>query len=420
MANSKEKSAEDMRSEAELDKRLNVMCVSAGIMALSISICVPARAPLILAMKKGDASATAKTMGLMSSTAALLEIFMNPVLGRLSDKYGRRPFLMLGPAVTAILHTLVALFPTNLTLNFADRCISGAFIFAFVAPMQAALQDLLAGRDMTKLAITGARLGSNFGLGFAAGPFIGSKLSGGKAFAASAAIFLTNFAYIAANFKETLPEDKRKEFDITAINPFSFVHLFKTRAMATLSAVIGFSSFAEYANIYDINFLFMKTVMGYGQEQVGRFAGAFGITQILGGRISKKLMETIGLPSYSSLAYAAYFVGFVVMGSAKNAAMLGAALTCMTFGHQRASEAGILLAAHGTAAGMGRGEIQGAQGNLLAVLKIMAPILYGRLFAWSTSEGRSSPGSPYYLICAFLAAAQATFLTYDRSSLPQK
>merc|ERR1719223_791011 len=138
----------------------------------------------------------------------------------------------------------------------------------------------------------GGKVGSYFGLGFAFGPLLGSKLGGEKAFAVSSLLFAATAAYVAQNFEETLPESDRKDFDIKAVSPFSFLKLFQTKSMAVLSGVLGLSSFAEYANIYDINFLFLKTVMGYGQEQVGRFAAAFGVSQILGGRLSKSVIES--------------------------------------------------------------------------------------------------------------------------------
>merc|ERR1712113_922439 len=102
-------------------------------------------------------------------------------------------------------------------------------------------------------------------------------------------------------------------------------------------------------------------------------------------------------------------VGFGLLGTAKGLKQLVVALLCLMFGHGRSGYPGILLAEHATKMGMGRGEIQGAQANFLAVLKILAPSAYGKLFAWATSNGRNYPGAPYFVICMFVAAAQAVF-----------
>merc|ERR1719188_2218503 len=150
-------------------------------MMLAVTMCVPTRAPMVLQIKKGDAAATAKAMGAMSATAAVIELIVNPVLGKLSDQYGRRPFLLGAPLVSAFLHALVAVLPGNLVMQFIDRMISGAMIFGYLAPTQAALADLFAD-DPQKLGVMAATAMQYFGLGCTLGPFIGSKLGGAKSF----------------------------------------------------------------------------------------------------------------------------------------------------------------------------------------------------------------------------------------------
>merc|ERR1712139_704178 len=113
--------------------------------------------------------------------------------------------------------------------------------------MSAAVQDLFATQSMQKMGVAGASLGSGFGLGFALGPLIGAKLGGGKAFAGSALGFATVAAAVATTFEETLPLERRKEFDPKSINPFSFVRLFSTPRMAALMTSNGLNSFGEYA-----------------------------------------------------------------------------------------------------------------------------------------------------------------------------
>merc|ERR1711881_431115 len=103
----------------------------------AVTMVVPTRAPLVLKIKKGDAIATVKTMGLMSTFAAIIELIVNPVLGKLSDEMGRKPFMLMAPAINAFLHGLVAIFPGNLPMQFIDRMISGSMIFGYVAPAQA-------------------------------------------------------------------------------------------------------------------------------------------------------------------------------------------------------------------------------------------------------------------------------------------
>lgn len=389
------------------------------LLAFACAVLVPARGPLVFQLLKGDATATARLLGLMSTSAAAVELFLNPLLGRLSDKYGRRPFVITCPAIAAFMHILVAIRPGSIALNFVDRCISGAMIFAFFNPVQAAVQDTFAG-DMAKMGQAGALMGSAFGLGFAVGPLIGSKLAGPRAFVASALGFASVSLYMHRNFEETLDLDKRKEFDLFASNPLSFLRLFRNKTMSTLALSVGCGSMAEYGNIYDINFLFLKTVLGYGQEEVGRFAAFFGLTQILGGRLTKQIIGSLGQQAYTLIGNFGYALGFTLMGLTRSSPQLFVSLFALTLGHQRSSEAGNLLSQQAVAAGMGRGEVVGAITNLTAVLKMIAPMLYSRLFTLSTTGGRNVPGMPYFLIAAFVASAQALIATVPNRVPPAK
>jgi len=93
------------KEEVRKDRIARNLCIAQGLMMFSVTTVVPTRAPMILKIKKGDAAATARTMGMMSGLAAVIELVVNPMLGKLSDQYGRKPFMMLAPIINAVLHT---------------------------------------------------------------------------------------------------------------------------------------------------------------------------------------------------------------------------------------------------------------------------------------------------------------------------
>merc|ERR1740138_1674485 len=191
--------------------------------------------------------------------AGIIELVLNPVLGKLSDQYGRKPFLLLAPTVNAVLHCLVAAFPGALTMQFIDRMISGMFIFGFLAPAQAAMADLYASNPQ-RLGIKAASAGTFFGVGCALGPLIGSKLQGAKSFFASAVAFVATWIYVNTQFTETLSKSSRKQFKFSDINPVAFLKLFKTKTLGWLVSTTALQSFGDYVNMYDINNLFMIKV----------------------------------------------------------------------------------------------------------------------------------------------------------------
>eukprot|EP00413_Alexandrium_margalefii_P026032 CAMPEP_0204567334 /NCGR_PEP_ID=MMETSP0661-20131031/36543_1 /ASSEMBLY_ACC=CAM_ASM_000606 /TAXON_ID=109239 /ORGANISM="Alexandrium margalefi, Strain AMGDE01CS-322" /LENGTH=428 /DNA_ID=CAMNT_0051575241 /DNA_START=36 /DNA_END=1322 /DNA_ORIENTATION=+ len=397
------------KSDEQKAKSASQLNIATLLMMTGVIMCVPTRTPMILKIKKGDATSTARVMGLMSTLAAVIELFVNPVLAKLSDQLGRKLFLTVPPLVNAFLHMMVAVFPGNLSVQFADRMISGSMIAAFMAPAHAALADLY-GKTPQKFGAAASKLGTYVGIAAMLGPVIGARLGGAKSFAASALTFVAATLYVSSSLEETLPQEGRKNFKFSDVNPFAFVKLFQTGMLSKLTITGALQSFGDYVNIYDINNLFMIKVLGYGQAQIGNFATTVGVSQILGGMGSAMVIKSIGLKTTTLFSNIMWAVGMLLMGSARNTAQAFTALVAFwTFGHQRATSVNSYLQKYGAEQGMGRAEIVGAQGNLIAYLKVMIPLFYSNLFAWATSGGRDMPGAPFAVIAALTAVSQMTF-----------
>lgn len=408
----KAKEQKDTMDDAQKDEIAKRICIASGIFMTAVTMVVPTRAPMVMAIKKGDASATARAMGLMTTFAGVIELVLNPVLGKLSDEYGRKPFMLLAPTINTFLHMLVAIFPSSLAMQFVDRMISGMFIFGFLAPTHAALADMYA-TNPQQLGVKAASAGAYFGVGCTLGPFIGSKLGGAKSFFASAAGFVATFMYVNTQLTETLTDDRRKTFRLTDVNPVACLKLFKTKRLGWLVTTSALQSFGDYVNIYDINNLFMMKVLGYGPREIGTFATTVGMTQILGGHVSSRMIKVLGLKPAVVFSNMMWVLGMIMMGTARNTRQAFMALAIWTFGHQRAVPVGAYLQKYGAAEGMGRAEIIGASGNMLAYAKIAIPLLYSNVFAWATSGGRNMPGLPYFVICAITGLSQVAFWNAD-------
>jgi len=396
-------------TDEEKDNIARKICIAGGAMMMAVTMVVPTRAPMVLNIYKGNASQTARTMGLMTSVAGAIELFLNPVLGKLSDKYGRKPLLLLAPTVNGFLHTLVAAFPNVLAMQFVDRMITGMFIFGFMSPARAALTDLFA-KDMKKLGVTLASFGTYFGIGCTVGPFIGSRMGGARSFLASALSFLGTFLWVSTQVNETLPvDDRKREVVLSDVNPVAFLKLFRERVLSWLTVTKALQSFGDYVNMYDINNLFMISVLGYGQSQIGNFATTVGFTQILGGRVTGAVIKATSLKTATLFSNLMWILGMAMMGTAKNTRQAFLALFVWTFGHGRATPVDPYLQKYGGAQGYGRGDILGADGNLQAYVKVLVPVLYSNLFAWATTNGRNMPGLPYFTICLLTSLSQLSF-----------
>merc|ERR1712151_302625 len=121
---------------------------------------------------------------------------------------------------------------------------------------------------------------------------------------------MASLFFLAVRFPETLRPQDTKDLDIAACNPLRFLSLFRRGgSMAATAGTIALQSFGDYPNLLDFNFVYLKSVLGYGQREVGNFATAVGVTQILGGEATKKLIEFAG-QSRATLLCNASWVAF--------------------------------------------------------------------------------------------------------------
>eukprot|EP00929_Paragymnodinium_shiwhaense_P121118 TRINITY_DN93248_c0_g1_i1.p1 TRINITY_DN93248_c0_g1~~TRINITY_DN93248_c0_g1_i1.p1 ORF type:complete len:493 (+),score=81.65 TRINITY_DN93248_c0_g1_i1:115-1593(+) len=402
--------SKDSVAEKATDEVANPsLAMASGLFMASITMVVPTRAPMVLKLKGGDVSSTARTMGMMSSCAAVVELVLNPLSGTLADRYGRKPFLLLAPALGAVLRFLVAAYPRALRVTFLDRSITGAMLFSFLASLNAAFCDVYAGRQ---LATAVAQNGAYFALGCALGPLIGARLGGAKSFMGSSVAFATTFWWIARNYTETLDAEHRKQLNFTKYRPLTFVQLFRRgRELVVLSIVMGLQSLGDLMNIYDINYLYMNSAMGYSETGVGNFAAAVGLSQIAGGKVMAETVRALGQKTATRLSSAMWAAAMLLLGSASGGTSLTMALLAVTCGHLRKSAVSNSIRRRGRAAGLNRSDVAAAQASLLAALKVVAPLLYAYTFSWAVTRpaGKKIPGLPYFLVAGLTALAQMLF-----------
>ena len=179
--------------------------------------------PQLIVEVTGESISTAATYGgLLMFAYAGMQFFLAPVIGNLSDRFGRRPVLLLSLAVLGIDYLIMWWAPTFAWL-LIGRVIAGAAASTF-STCNAYIADI---SEPEKRAQNFGLIGAAFGMGFVLGPVIGGFIGEYGArlpFLAAAALSFTNFLYGALVLPESLAPEKRRAFEIGRANPIGALH----------------------------------------------------------------------------------------------------------------------------------------------------------------------------------------------------
>lgn len=380
------------------------ICISALMSALSFAIIVPVLPELVRELGGGDRATAAEWMMALASAWGVAQLVSSPLLGRLADRHGRRPVLLLSSFGLGI-DCLFMAFAPSLALLLVARLISGATA-ASVPTARAYLADIVPEQHRTAAF---GKLASTLGVGFIAGPAIGGLLSEYDLrlpFVIAAAICVANCAFGCCVLPESLPESRRgiaAPRAQSAAIPGGFA-LLRTSALRDLLAIGFLNSLANmiWGSVW---VLFCGHRSGWSPAQMGlqmMAAGALGVlvqAWLVGPlvrRFGERTMLRTGLAvSAASMAYAAFAPNGWWFVASMPVAALGLILA--------PSLSGLLSRAAGDAQ---QGSVQGAAQSLHGLATIVGPPLYGTLFAWSLHQQTSTDlvGLAVLLSALFLSA----------------
>lgn len=274
--------SEEAAQEEKERKMASVFGISILLQLISNTATLNARPSMMLSFTKNNATEAARLLGLMASSGAVLEFLLNPMFGRMSDKYGRFAFIMMGPIGQMICDGLIALNPSSMGLVIAGRIVTGMTMTAFITLFRASIADVLSGKALAA-ANSGSALYS--GVGIVVGPWLGSRLGSDRnAFALSALMSAANAFYLFSNFQETLAPEDRKEIDWSGVNPLSFLALFTKGNMLTLlCSAVFFQSLGELRFTFDVSTIIWGTVHKFSAATIGNFAAVVGVGYVVAG-----------------------------------------------------------------------------------------------------------------------------------------
>jgi MFS transporter, DHA1 family, tetracycline resistance protein len=370
---------------------------------LALGLIAPVLPKLILTFLGGNATSAAMWIGVFGTVFALMQFFFSPVLGVLSDRFGRRPVILLSNLGLGLDYIVMALSPTIGWL-FVGRVISGITASSIPTAM-AYIADVV---PKEKRAGAFGMIGVAFGLGFILGPGIGGPLgdiSPRLPFWVAAGFSLANWLYGYIFVPESLRQEHRKIFTLRRANPIGSLVLLRSHPelwkLASLQflAYVSHEVFVIWALYAIYRFAWNQTTIGISLALVGVFAAA--ISGGLTGRIVAWLGERRTL--YIGQFFGA--VGMVIAGLARTGGLYMASIPVISMWNISFPAAQGMMT-HRVSENE-QGELQGAIQSLRSIAFVIGPFLFSGIFAWFINRKHSLylPGAPYYLAAALLFTA---------------
>ncbi len=405
-----------MRAHAQaLDIRLNTVAteprraavvfifITVLIDILSFGIVIPVLPHLIEQLGGGGIAKAAMWVGVFGTLFAAIQFVCAPIQGALSDRYGRRPVILLSNLGIGIDFLFMALV-NSIPLLLIGRFFSGALAASFTTA-NAYIADVT---PPEKRAASFGLLGSAFGIGFIIGPALGGFLGGFDVrlpFYAAALLALANFCYGFFILPESLPLERRSaRLDWSHANPLGSLLLLKRyRQVFGLASVVLLTNLAHYV-LQSVFVLYADYRYGWGPQQVGYTLALVGACNaIVQAWLVRKLVPRIGERRTLLIGIVFGVAGFACMALAGNSLvfLLGVPLLALWGLAGPATQA---LMTHQVDASE-QGRLQGAVSSLASLAGIFGPALFTQVFALFISDHAPVhlPGAPFLLAAALLA-----------------
>jgi DHA1 family tetracycline resistance protein-like MFS transporter len=351
-----------------------------------------------------DISKASQYGGWLTTAYALMQFVFAPVLGNLSDKYGRRPVLLFSLLGFGVDYLFLSFAP-SIGWLFVGRVIAGITGASFTTA-SAYIADISTPENRAQ---NFGMIGAAFGIGFILGPLIGGllgELGPRIPFLVAAGLALTNALYGYFVLPESLDKEHRREFDWRRANPLgSLLQLKKYPGVGGLIASLVLIYLAAHAvqsnwSFFNIEkFKWTPKMIGISLGVVGLLVGAVqgGLVRVINPRIGNEKSIYVGLGLYTLglllFAFASQsWMMFVFLIPYCLGGIAGPALQSIISGHVPPNE---------------QGELQGALTSLMSVTSIVGPLMMTNLFAYFTDANAPIyfPGAPFLLGSVFMLAS---------------
>ena len=377
--------------------------VTVTLDVLAMGLIIPVLPKLILDFLGGIMTNAADWNGWFALVFALMQFFCSPVLGVLSDRFGRRPIILLSNLGLGLDYVVMALAPTIGWL-FLGRIISGITTSSIPTAM-AYIADVT---PKEKRAAAFGMIGMAFGIGFAFGPAIGGligSISPRLVFWVSAGLSLTNWLYGYLFVPESLPADRRKKISLGRANPVGSLVLLRSHPELWRLVVIQFLAYTAH-NVFSVWVLYAIYRYAWGERTTGFSLMVVGIcAAVISGGVTGRMVKRFG--EKTTLYVGQFFgaSGMFLAGIARNSATFFACIPVISLWNISMPAAQSMMTHR--VSEREQGELQGALQSMRSITFIIGPFMFLRVFSWFIDPKHAFqwPGAPYYLAAALLFTA---------------
>lgn len=383
---------------------LPFILVTIIIDVLGIGLLIPVLPELVTQLAGGDLSRGSSYYGWFIAVYAAMQFLFAPVLGALSDRFGRRPVLLLSLLGGGLDYLVMAVAP-NLTILFIGRVISG-ITGANITAANAYIADVSAPHERAK---NFGLLGAAFGVGFILGPALGGLLAGidlRAPFYAAAFISLLNWLYGAFVLPESLQPQNRRPYSWRRANPLGSLAALRRSALVGGLAFVYVCIGLAQNSVHSVWVLYTTYRYGWTPFYNGlslTFVGVISavvqgyLVRLVVPRVGERNAVLIGLGT-STLSFALYgfssvgWMMYVVMVIGGLGGLAGPSAQALISRAVRADE---------------QGEVQGALASLMSLTGVAAPLASTMLFAHFTRPAApiAIPAAPLFMAAALAAVS---------------
>jgi MFS transporter, DHA1 family, tetracycline resistance protein len=381
---------------------------------LAFGIIAPVLPDLIKQFEVGDIARASDMVGYFGLVWNLMQFLFLPVLGALSDRFGRRPVILISCLGLGLDYIFMALAP-SLKWLFVGRLISG-ITASNVSTAFAYITDI---SEPTVRAKRFGMLGAAFGVGFVVGPAVGGLLGQHHLrgpFWAAAALSLANFLYGLFVLPESLSKEKRAKTAWHMANPLGSLTLLRSHPELAGLSIVATLYYLAHQSLQNVWVLYTEYRYGWNRQSVGISLAVVGVCAVIvsGGLVGpyvKKFGERFSLAS--GLFYG--FLGFAGFGLAWKGWGALAAIPFIALWGVAGPAMQSLMSQKVDASSQGK--LQGAINSLRALTGMVGPVLFTQVFSLSIADNARVrlPGAPYYLAAILLLGAMGMALVATRS-----